>query len=344
MTEEEITLKIKQIKQLIVERRFKKAFLNLAEIIEEIDRLDKDDVDDVELENKMLLIKSRFNSFNNKAVEGVSTDNAEFNQITMSILNFLDEVKHIAIEYKSNALSIPNAPQNPPPETIAQVVTNPPLDERSGCLVAFNNKDTNVRVQVKNFSLSKIILSLGALLVALGIFFSLTNLGNGCGQKTMPEEIIVPPDTTDVIEKPSVLVGPGGKSLNLSSDISAYQLAEKLSHPDTQYPFELRLKDLNFGKNTTKLSRTSKAELESIVTVLKAYPKARFDILGYQKEDESAPPSANPKVSSFTLDELRARQIFNFLRSRGIPASQMNYVGDGVAEGKSAALKVWSRN
>ena len=111
MNEEQIKQQIKRVKQLIVDRRFKKAFQELAEIIEEIDRLDQEDTDDGELENQLLMIRSRFNSFHKETISGTQSDKAEINRITLSILHFLDEVKDIAIEYVTLPSKIPESGQ-----------------------------------------------------------------------------------------------------------------------------------------------------------------------------------------------------------------------------------------
>lgn len=343
MNEEQITQQIKQIKQLIVDRRFKKAFAILAEILEEVDRLDQEDVDDVELENKMLMIRSRFNTFNEENIKGIQTDKSEINRITLSILQFLDEVKEIAIEYATLPAQIekPSTDYTNPQETVATgVLTNVPAtpqEERNGCLIAFANKDTNVNIQMRNFSPAKTILSIGAVIFAFGLLFFLFR--TGCYENTKPITPTPDPGPSVVVVDPPPF-GPDANSLGLPGNSMEGRIADHLSNSKSTFPKEFNADEIRFTRNSTRLSAAARAQLDELVALLKAYPDVTIDIYGYLTDQENPSYQGSKELA---LDDVRARSAYDYLKSRGIDESRLSFMGNGSAAAASIGIQLNKR-
>ncbi len=349
MTADQIRQEIKEIKQLIVNQRFKKGFLKLAELIEEIDRLDTTDTDDADLENQYLMIKSRFETINSDTIKGAPTASEEINQIKLSILQFLDEVRNIAIEYSVD----------PSDEKTAKYFVPPP-DETVATAVPANTASTNANQSDDGFSYSGkegekvkisnkfLVSSLSFLtVIILGVTWIIAN-SDACKKEPIiinpiPPGVVDSSDQVDPGEKP-VALGPTGSEMKFKSGSAEYDLADFLSNSELSVPSKIiKIKEASFQRTKSGLKIQPSEQLDKIAMVLEKYPNAQIDIYGYMEEDETG-GSGNKEVG---LDAERANAFKKYLKGKGID-NQMNIeeggIVDGIDEKVRIGIRVISRN
>ena len=87
-------------------------------------------------------------------------------------------------------------------------------------------------------------------------------------------------------------------------------------------PRRFVFEDLNFETGSTKLTPESRATVDTLVMVLKAYPAVRVALEGYT--DNTGDPAANRKLS---LD--RADAVKDLMVNGGIPESRITSAGFG---------------
>lgn len=347
MTEDQIRQEIKEIKQLIVNQRFKKGFLKLAGLIEEIDRLDTTDTDDVELENQYLMIKSRFETINSDTIQGFPKASEEINQIKLSILQFLDEVKSIAIEYSADSNDSQTGQQfiSNPDETIATgvPVKTPEKEEPQDLSFSYSKtKDsTNVKVGLSSANLRMILTFLTVIILGgMAMFF----FSDGCNKDPINPTPPVVVDTTEVKPEPKpepIPLGLNGEALGFENGSAEDELADYLSDPKSSIPSKVfKIIEAEFARNSSRLNASSKHKLDNIAKVLEEYPDAKIDIYGYMADNESA---SNGNKEGGSLDDARAKAVFNYLKRKGISEDRLNFQGDGLDDKPMVGLRVFNR-
>ncbi|MDR2581637.1 MAG: OmpA family protein [Fibromonadaceae bacterium] len=97
---------------------------------------------------------------------------------------------------------------------------------------------------------------------------------------------------------------------------------------------------INFLSGKADITDDSYANLMTVVETMKAYPEVEFKIIGHT--DDQGRREANQKLS-----EARAKAVMDFLISRGISASRLDYEGRGpdqpIASNKTAAGRAKNR-
>ena len=84
----------------------------------------------------------------------------------------------------------------------------------------------------------------------------------------------------------------------------------------------LLLSNVFFDLNQAKLRPESIVELNSFANYLKAHPKMNIEIGGHTD-------SRGDALENITLSTNRAKAVYDFLISKGIPSAQLSYRGYG---------------
>lgn len=331
MTEDQIKQEIDEIKRLIRENRYKKGFHKLGALLEEFDRLDETDTDDQDLANQFEMIQGNFNALHKEKAKGIPVAEEKFIQMNWAILSFLDEVKNIAIEYAKPAEErVANTFVKTPDEVIATNVpvstsTNPTNTSQADADISLAGGKHKL-----NFK-SLVAILIFVLLLVFGIPYFYCNNPTPVDPVEEPDPGgTTPLDTTKQAEVPKPPLGPDGAALDFEEGSEESKLADFLSDPNRSIPSKvIKIIENTFSKSSSELKSSSHAALDNIVEVLKAYPNARVEIYGYVYEHESG--TGNKEVS---LDDDRARAVYNYLKDKGIDESRLNFQGEGVSEGK----------
>ena len=154
--------------------------------------------------------------------------------------------------------------------------------------------------------------------------------------KEEPKEEVKP----DPIPEPDpVPYGKDGEAMGYSAGSLEYQMANHLSGYGSSFPSgNFDADGITFGRNSARLNSAARKQLDNVIALLKEYPNATIDIYGYLADNESG--SGNKEVS---LDDDRARAIYNYLKRGGIDESRMNFQGEGVGDRRGAEIRVLSR-
>jgi len=116
---------------------------------------------------------------------------------------------------------------------------------------------------------------------------------------------------------------PGGANLSLAQNSFDYNLAQYLaSTTDTSVPKSFVFDNLNFVSGSTELTPESKATVDALGSILKAYPSVQVRLEGYT--DNTGTPEANQKLS---LD--RAEAVKTMLVGDGVDAGRLETAGLG---------------
>lgn len=181
------------------------------------------------------------------------------------------------------------------PETVVHTPTAPP-PERSG--------------------MRWLPLALGALL-ALGLLWGLrgrigrTDVGNVASRGI------------DAAKKGLEQISlPGGASISAAPGSINYDLAKFLGDPSAQGPKTFVFDNLNFDAATTQLTPDSQPTVNDLASILKAYPNAQVQLVGYT--DNTGPANANQ-----TLSQNRADAVKRLLVNQGVSAERISTQGLG---------------
>jgi len=146
----------------------------------------------------------------------------------------------------------------------------------------------------------------------------------------------------EVIETPDpdpVPYGKDGQGMGFRNGSLGFLMANHLAGFDSSYPSgNFEAAGVTFSRNSSRLNSAAKKELDDAIAVLKEYPNARVDIYGYLTSNESG--SGNKEVS---LDDDRARAIYNYLKAGGIDESRMNFQGDGLGDRRTGSIRILAR-
>ena len=124
-------------------------------------------------------------------------------------------------------------------------------------------------------------------------------------------------------------LGPTGEAMGFEAGTREDNMANFLSDPSSGSSKRFTFEDIKFSRNGARLSGTARAGLDKMVKVLDEYPDSSVDIYGYVGTNESSSFRGGKEL---TLGDVRAREIFNYLSSRGISKSRMNYEGSGRSD------------
>src|SRR6185369_5082111 len=115
---------------------------------------------------------------------------------------------------------------------------------------------------------------------------------------------------------------PGGASISAAPGSINYDLAKFLGDPSAQGPKTFVFDNLNFDAATTQLTPDSQPTVNDLASILKAYPNAQVQLVGYT--DNTGPADANQ-----TLSQNRADAVKRLLVNQGVSAKRISTQGLG---------------
>ena len=169
------------------------------------------------------------------------------------------------------------------------------------------------------------------LLLLLALLALLFYFMKGCGGTT-PTAVVAPVETPAVVEKPAVVeevkaAGPDCEGLKFKNNTVACDMANYMSNGNSTFPKRFGLPPISFGKDNARMGSGGKQTLDDIAVILKEYPNSSVDVYGFIGNGESSSYGGSKEIG---LDDVRARTIYNELKKRGIPASRLNFEGNGL--------------
>jgi outer membrane protein OmpA-like peptidoglycan-associated protein len=116
---------------------------------------------------------------------------------------------------------------------------------------------------------------------------------------------------------------PGGTTLSAPQGSVGYSLAKYLGSSDPA-PRTFVFDNLVFQTGSNEISADSKATVDAVVLVLKAFPTAKVKLVGYT--DNSGDPAAN-----VTLSQTRATKVADSMAALGVDPARITAAGEGDA-------------
>ncbi len=201
----------------------------------------------------------------------------------------------------------------PAVESISTKVSNPPIPEPVFESKAPFRKEIIEEKPSKGFPWKWIIL-----LLALGLAALLFKMCGGEETKTQatppaPVTKVAPPKKEPV--EPAKL-GPTALELALTSNTAEARIADFLSLPEVTVPKVFILESVQFPFSSAELTNTSFAQLDNVVKVLNAYPKAKIAVNGHTD-------SRGDDAMNLVLSENRAKAVQTYLLSKGIDSERI---------------------
>ncbi len=179
------------------------------------------------------------------------------------------------------------------------------------------------------------------LIIALLLIILALMYFKGCDGCNPPVTPVVDPVTTiDTVQQDTTPFGKGGEALGFIPGSMEFMMADHLSAYDSSFPRTFTAEDIAFAKNKIRLNTKAKKQLDNLAVLLKEYPKAKIEIYGYVAANEKTFYKGNKEVS---LDDVRAREVFNYLKSNGIEESRMEFYGNGLDDKAGIKIKLISR-
>lgn len=115
---------------------------------------------------------------------------------------------------------------------------------------------------------------------------------------------------------------PGGSNISVAPGSLNYNLAKYLADPSSTTPRRFTFDNLNFESAGTQLTPESAPTVNNLASVLKAYPRAQVQLVGYT--DNTGSPQANQ-----TLSLNRANAVKQMLVDQGVSAERVSVQGMG---------------
>ena len=168
---------------------------------------------------------------------------------------------------------------------------------------------------------------LGIIGLALAAMLFRTCMGSE-SPKEVPLPKPVPKVTAPVKPAPvePAKLGPTALELELTSNTAEARIADFLSLPKVTIPKVFILESVQFPFSSAELTSTSFAQLDNVVKVLNAYPKAKIEVNGHTD-------SRGDNAMNLTLSENRAKAVRAYLLIKGItPDRIVRAVGFGETD------------
>ena len=115
---------------------------------------------------------------------------------------------------------------------------------------------------------------------------------------------------------------PGGGNISVAPGTINYDLAKFLGNTSAQGPKTFVFDNLNFDAATTQLTPESQPTVNNMASILKAYPNAQVELVGYT--DNTGAPDANQ-----TLSQNRADAVKALLVNQGVSGGRITTRGLG---------------
>ncbi len=177
------------------------------------------------------------------------------------------------------------------------------------------------------------LLLLGLLLLLLLLWFKGCF---GCAAAPVVAPAPPPPVVTPVVPPAKIAVCPAAEELKLSEGIGS-QIADYLADPESTYPKRFNVGGIGYDKNGTRLNSRAKKALDDLATCLKGCGNVDVDIYGYISGNEQGSYRGNKEI---TLDDVRARGVVDYLKSRGIDTNRLNFEGGGTNDNGGITIEI----
>ncbi len=338
-----ITERIRQIKDHIGRASLKLAMDDLDDLIRSIDGMDVENHDEREFINQLTVIKARFNSFNDSVILDVGAKQQELNQITSSLLILTDSVHELLADNPD--LIIPEPPKEItanlaiPKETIP-TTTHPIPPASEGNNGGFHYSSTKTADETKvniQFNPLKIFGGLALFILALALGIKLIFGMDGC-QKPPPTTGDPKAVETPPVPNPEETI----KTLNVrfpsNSSDSVKKMTEMINKGKATGRDQIYFSNILFGRNQVILNDKAKKELDDIAMVLKQATDQSIMLSATVGPNESTSYRGSKEI---TLGDVRAREMFNYLKSKGVPITQMEFEGGGVSDPQRVMVELY---
>jgi outer membrane protein OmpA-like peptidoglycan-associated protein len=147
-------------------------------------------------------------------------------------------------------------------------------------------------------------------LVALGLIWAFMRARNSA------------PNVSQISTTLSNITLPGGVNLSVPQGSINYNLARFLGDNTAQAPKNFVFDHLNFESATTQLTGDSTKTVNDLAQVLKAYPSAQVQLVGFT--DNTGTPDANVTLSTNRADAVKAMLV-----NQGVGAERITTQGLG---------------
>ena len=327
-----ISERIRQIKDQIGRASLETAFDNLEDLIRSIDGMEIENEEEREFINQLISIKARYNNFNDTVITGIGAQQTELNNITNSLLSLTDSVHEllannpdIIIPVKAEEIT---ADLSIPTETVVTSQPIPPSsgEDKNGCLFSYNKSADQTNVKVRANWL-RIFGGLALFILALALGFKLISglhVDNSISLNEIKNSEPIKPNPTP---PPTAVKLTITLPINSSQDIK--KLAEILNKDQKNGREQVVFSNIVFEKNSINLNEKAKTELDHIAMILKQVPNQDIILSSTIGPEEEGSYKGNKEL---TLDDFRARQMFDYLKSKEVPITQMEFEGGGFSD------------
>ena len=342
-----ITERIRQIKDHIGRASLKLAMDDLDNLIRSIDGMEVENHDEREFINQLTIIKARYNSFNDSVIMDVGAKQQELNQITSSLLILTDSVHELLANNPDLIIPEPQReitanlaiPKENIPTSTHPIPSTSGADNGGFSYSSTKTADqTNVKIQINPL---KLFGGLSIFVLTLAFAIWLTSSLNGC-KRNLP---LNPPRIKKPVTHPPQNEPPPkalDESLNIrfpeNSSKSVKNMTNMINKGKTTGRGQINFSNILFGRNEIKLNDKAKKELDDMAMVLKQAPDQTITLLATIGPDESTSYRGNKEL---TLGDIRARAMFNYLKSKGVPMTQMEFEGGGVSDQQRVMVELY---
>jgi len=161
------------------------------------------------------------------------------------------------------------------------------------------------------------------LLLLIPLLLLLLRGCDGC-KTTPPPPVVKPPPVVPPPPPVKTAVCPEAGSYKLAEGSSGGAVCNYLSDPESTYPKRFTFDNVGFGRNTNRLNSKARKSLDDLVVCMKGCENVNVDVYGYITDNEKSSYRGSKEVS---LDDVRAKAVYDYLKSRGINEDRINYEG-----------------
>ena len=223
----------------------------------------------------------------------------------------------------------PTPPPPPPPVVVAEKKKEKPKPVAAAPVAAAATSGGCLR-------LWPLLLALLLLLLLLLLWFKGCF---GCAAAPPVAPVAPPPVVAPVAPPVKVAVCPAAGELKLNDGIGT-QVADYLADPESTFPKRFNVGGINYDKNGTRLNSRAKKQLDDLATCLKGCNNIEADVYGYISGNEQGSYRGNKEI---TLDDVRARGVVDYLKSRGIDTDRLNFEGGGTNDNGGISIEIDKR-
>jgi len=145
----------------------------------------------------------------------------------------------------------------------------------------------------------------------------------------------------DVSETVKKALGKTGDELGFGKRTLAHSMAGFLSDPNAKAPKTFSWDIINWPFNSPNMNNTARGRVKDIAKLMKEYPNARLNIIGYREANEKE--NITYKGENIGLDLIRARCLQRKLKDAGVAGNRVKFEGGGVASSRNKYEVIISR-